>query len=161
MGYCLSECPQMKLLLCTSCDYSCAVSDDIEKFFNHRCTLCLKCGKNLKTHRTLLAHLKIHENQSYRCVRCNKSYRHKRGLKEHQQLIHQIGGVDTLVCRWCDREFVDNSHRIKHEQIHASEKTFVCVCLKRFTTDASITMHIKYMNDVHPDQVHDRSNEVQ
>jgi len=172
MGYCIVHtilffgsraCPSvrprasiaMKLLLCISCNFSCGDEND---FFNHRCTLCLKCGKNLKTRRTLLAHLKIHENESYCCTRCNKSYRHKRGLREHQRLIHQIGGINTLVCRWCDREFIDNSHRVAHEQIHATEKTFVCVCLKRFKTNASINMHIKYMNEVHPTDQHHRPN---
>ena len=113
--------------------------DVLNKVLRFRCEYC---GKNLKTHRTMMNHVKLkHSNDEIyvrkckeisagkslnrECIICGKQY-NSRKVKQHMKEEHpDINVAET--CEICDKSFPDRFHLKRHmDNAHTEGQGFEC-----------------------------------
>lgn len=111
-----------------------------EKFKEIEVTKKTKCKK------PFIKHKKVKDEEKHFCEICNKEFRRKYSLKEHQ-LTHNI--KRPYVCNICDKGFVRKDHLTRHSKIHKLNK-YVCECnvcktpsnLKSGTTEKCTSLNL-------------------
>jgi len=82
--------------------------------------------------------------ETYKCKKCSKVYATKRDLMIHYLKCDRSHvTVPILKCSFCDKEFVRNHDRLKHEAIH-QERKFKCQhCDFTAATDKNLRAHTR------------------
>lgn len=138
---------------------------------------CGQCGRLSNSLGALYAHEKTHKEikpEDYlKCNYCEKSFKEKRHLKNHIELVHekskrtqcnQCGFYSTCSgslnkhikavhlkiknykCNECDQSFCTNQQLKRHERSHRGEKPFKCLnssCNKFFADAHGRKRHLK------------------
>ena len=89
---------------------------------------CDQCGKRLKNQRTMKMHKKaIHtKEKSNKCRICNKSFRYRATMWQHEKTHPEWAGVKKYVCKVCGLD-CQTSYKFKsHARVHTKEKPFHC-----------------------------------
>ena len=68
----------------------------------HERTDLIKCDQSISG---LYYHKKVHENTTYNCDNCDKTYKTTSGLKQHQNAEHEFV---EITCEECDKKFRNN-----------------------------------------------------
>ncbi|KAG5680173.1 hypothetical protein PVAND_009698 [Polypedilum vanderplanki] len=137
---------------------------------------CKFCGRICMSTGALYSHEKIHTNlpieEYLKCSHCPKSFKEKRLLKNHIQLVHEksrmkqcseCGFIATCsgslnkhnkavhlklknhVCDKCKKEFVTNQQLLRHLRHHSKERPFKCLndfCDKYFADSHGRKRHL-------------------
>ena len=118
----------------------------------YKCTLC---EKNFSRKSQLRAHERKHQGIfPFSCQKCGKAYADKESCRKHTKKSDERGYCapsaasqkpkNILKCRFCQKIFPNESHRIQHERIHSGEKPYKCtVCGKRFTQSSHLESHLR------------------
>ncbi|CAL4201478.1 unnamed protein product, partial [Meganyctiphanes norvegica] len=104
-----------------------------------KCTLCNK-GFKLKT--GLQQHEGTHStDRPYICTECGKLFRQPTHLQQHMR-IHT--GEKPYDCPFCDKSFRQRTILNQHLRIHTGEKPYVCMeCGKQFRQKAILDQHYR------------------
>ena len=79
------------------------------------------------------------QERLYPCSFCDKSFKHKSNLPQHER-IHT--GDKPYQCAVCNKKFNRKSTLTRHERIHTGEKPYQCaVCNKKFNRKSTLTRH--------------------
>lgn len=117
-------------------------SDKInEKVYMHKCNVCNKLFKKLKS---LNFHKKIHLQSSqrrYQCSECDQGFNLPSQLQIHQR---KHTGERPFVCKHCSKSFKQVGHLQIHLRMHEGVYAFECVyCGKKFITNSHRKKHLQ------------------
>lgn len=83
--------------------------------------LCLICGKLFSGDRTLGRHMKLHDatSESHPCKECNKKFKQRRYLLDHNRKVHNLFVDDgPSICETCNQQFPNKRQLHIHMQTH-------------------------------------------
>ncbi|XP_021961412.1 oocyte zinc finger protein XlCOF15-like [Folsomia candida] len=110
---------------------------------------CKDCGKILKNHVTLSAHVShMHTNRIRpSCNICSDTFSNRAHLRRHISTVHAKKERPRLPCRFpgCDKTFLDKEHVLRHVRTEHDENAvrFPCtLCGKEFKTRSELGQHI-------------------
>lgn len=103
------------------------------------------CKRAFNTRYRLVAHLRIHNGETFNCSECMKSFTTHSDLKKHFRTHTQ---ERPYRCNECTKAFTASHHLKTHLRIHSGEKPYHCkiepdMCKKAFSTPHSLKSHIK------------------
>lgn len=101
--------------------------------------------------RRLLAHVRLHNGETFNCSECNKIFTTLSDLKKHSR-THTQERPYKCHASGCGKAFTASHHLKTHLRIHTGEKPYSCKeteCNKAFSTSHSLKSH---------KQIHDRKS---
>ncbi|GJQ80881.1 hypothetical protein Trydic_g14139 [Trypoxylus dichotomus] len=107
---------------------------------------CQPCRKTFVSEYNYKNHIKtVHENEkSFKCDRCDKTYRYVTSLKSHMLIEHGSRAHKTYECDVCLKIFSQKGHWTAHKRIHTGERPYGCDhCNRRFTTLGQYRAHLR------------------
>ncbi|XP_063698721.1 zinc finger protein 91-like [Culicoides brevitarsis] len=111
-----------------------------------RYDVCEFCAKEVRANRMAL-HLAAHRDTRFFCDLCDKSYRKKRDLKDHIEIIHL--GIQIHTCSECNESFKFRSGLTLHIKRKHTLLDHVCdECGKRFFNKSILEYHRHSHSDV-------------
>ncbi|TRY99403.1 hypothetical protein DNTS_002015 [Danionella cerebrum] len=133
-----------KTVTCPDCQ---KVFPGDRSFSRHRCraveTLygCAVCDKQFKVKQNLLDHQTLHTGEKpYCCEICGEFFSCERYLKNHQK--SHIEKTYDYLCELCNKRFSARKHLEAHALVHTREKRYACdVCDKKFATTGNLNRH--------------------
>lgn len=108
--------------------------------------VCEICGKQIVNGlKAYEFHLRSHDPSNpklYECNYCDRQFRVKKSLIQHQN-IHE--NIKPYNCQYCPENFFNNQAKLHHERrIHTFHKPYKCEpCEKSFYTKNEINVHTK------------------
>ncbi|XP_026468904.1 zinc finger protein OZF-like isoform X2 [Ctenocephalides felis] len=102
---------------------------------------CTICNKVLGSEKSLVHHMKIHQNiREYICKYCGKDFVYKCGLESHER-IHR--SEKPFTCKYCNKSFKQKMGLHVHKRLHTGEKPYQCqICSKTFNQVAHLHSHL-------------------
>ena len=89
---------------------------------------------------------KLIAGKKLRCVHCRKRFRSRKGLLNHDEVIHST--ESEFRCRICDSSFIRKSFLSEHMWSKHREKSFSCeFCRKSFGKWKNLHVHISRIHD--------------
>lgn len=87
-------------------------------------------------------HLLKHEQKTFHCDSCNKTFEHPYRLKVHRKKYHENRPKRLFQCDFCDLQVTTQLSLRDHTRTHTGEKPFVCEhCGQNFTTNQQLKTH--------------------
>ena len=107
---------------------------------------CHICEKMCKNKRTLQFHLATHNEHTFVCGKCNKSFKTNYQLKTHIKNMHM-----EQVCDQCGLKFLNRLQKLSHmHSEHKRRKLFEAVacqfCGKKMKNAFSLTNHVRFVH---------------
>jgi len=106
---------------------------------------CKVCNKNLANKNSLKRHLETHEEnpaKSFKCLKCQKTFRFKQNWKLHWQNKHSE--FKPFACDLCPKKFAIIRQICDHVENHKTEKKFKCeVCSRSFAHKNNFNVHME------------------
>lgn len=85
-----------------------------EDIHNDTMYVCIHCGLQLNTKRTLKMHMVVHsDTKKYKCHYCGNEYKRSKALKNHL-ILHT--GLRPYACPFCDKTFANGSNCRSHKK---------------------------------------------
>ena len=102
---------------------------------------CPCCEKIFKANQDIEKHIvSKHTIEKHLCKECSKMFKRKDTLKNHIEGIHQ--NKKKFKCSKCDKRFVTNPERVRHEQSHTTEPEMICpYCEARYSHKTALYKH--------------------
>lgn len=119
-------------------------ADDKSK--RYRCKICKMSFDRMNA---LKRHCKYHIGlRPYQCKMCSRSFKTLSQLKEHTR-IHTEKTNPKLMCRYCERKFIQNGALMAHVMYHCKLKPFICpYCEKGYASSGELRRHMeRYLDD--------------
>lgn len=106
------------------------------------------CNKTFAKERYLKMHQKVHsEERPYKCTICNKTFRWRSNLTEHQHIHDE----KPFQCGVCKKEFTQLSDFRNHQLIHSEERPVKCQCCdKSFDDPRYLKIHYQIHSEDRP-----------
>ncbi|XP_065086567.1 transcription factor grauzone-like [Ochlerotatus camptorhynchus] len=104
------------------------------------------CKKKLSRKWAMIDHITVHTNPTaFRCEVCDKTFKSKRYLREHQANVHGSDEQRPFQCDQCNRFFAKESLLQTHKRHH--EKMPCPQCGQVFANSISLKAHMKGAHD--------------
>lgn len=120
-----------------------------------RDTVCLLCLRELKTPKTLAAHILQHKgDMKNKCYICGKSFVLLNGLKHHVRVVHEDNASVKRPCPQCGRK-ISFGHFSKHIELHerVDGPKYVCyLCNWVYASNSGLIMHLKNTHHIDKNQ---------
>ncbi|XP_055593488.1 zinc finger protein 776-like [Uranotaenia lowii] len=134
--------PEGRPFKCEQCDKSYSVKRNLIEHISHKHENisygCLICGKTFVSRDVLRTHTKLHLNQEFRCELCDQVFQQSIYLKKHM-VMHE---EKRFACDVCNKNFRFKQLLKQHMRIHTGEKPYQCPhCEKQFRTRAHLNQH--------------------
>ena len=114
--------------------------------------VCTICNKSFRNRNLLEQHQVHHANKrEYGCDDCGKRFNVHSDLKVHQR-IHT--GERNFYCNDCGKSFLGSSQLRSHKNVHSEAKNFLCDCGKGFKTTDALKRHAIVHKDVKDYECH-------
>ena len=120
-----------------------SVNPDVVKSFQ-----CEGCPFKTNNRRNLNQHINGVHNKNHVCIECGKSYRDKRNLKEHREVVHL--GNKKFKCEQCPYTSGCKQNLKKHiKAVHEKIRRFVCEkCSYTATTKDNLMYHTESVHKI-------------
>lgn len=107
------------------------------------------CSETFNNGYRLNVHLRRHQNISFICDLCQKSFYDKAYLVEHVKMVHLKSAPPCFTCKTCGKLFNRKSKFTIHSRIHseAAKKHSCEICSKKFITKEKLTRHLLVHTD--------------
>lgn len=135
---------------CTQCDYRGITKAELkshmqthlsesEKSKNYQCHMC---EKSYRARRALIEHEKRHGGEKpYSCQICGKRFSSDASAKF---CLDKHNGVKPHKCEFCDKTFLRKEVLKMHTRVHTGEKPFKChICNKSFSQLSPLRAHLR------------------
>ena len=124
---------------------------------------CTVCGKRMKYRQSYLKHMDIHNDTTYECRYCNRSFHHKNTLSSHYRHCSKVPEEDKaqgigkryrrkphhLECNECNKTFTNQRNYQNHVNLHKGKFKHECkICQKKFNYTPHYTDHMNGHNRV-------------
>ena len=143
--YCRTRLSETVYEVCTLIKDPCLRRDNPKMHSDAKSHLCKICNVPCKDEAEVNLHRKLHlrKKGSYRCLKCDKTFR-KWNYLEHHVWMHY--DKTPFRCRYCS-EYKTGGNSVSVHELHhlpESQKKFKCdQCEMRFWTKGTLTCHIK------------------
>lgn len=109
--------------------------------------VCPICNKTYSNKYNMFVHMNSHEDQIFKCDKCDKVYRFASNLMNHKKLAHE--GVMDYVCSSCGEAFPSRSARDVHARLHSGIRPYRCqYCCKSYRAKNTLDRHIEMHLDI-------------
>ncbi|MDP0561842.1 MAG: C2H2-type zinc finger protein [Candidatus Endonucleobacter sp. (ex Gigantidas childressi)] len=110
---------------------------------------CEKCNKEFRFRWNLHEHERLHTGvKPFACKVCEKVFPSKSNLASH--MIHHAE-ERPFGCTYCGKDFKRRWGLTEHTKTHTGEKSFICQhCSKRFRSQSNLTVHLRTHDDEKP-----------
>ncbi|XP_038208175.1 zinc finger protein 782-like [Zerene cesonia] len=116
-----------------------------EKIYTYHCELC---DKRFIRNKRYENHKRTHESEGLSCMSCDKTFKTKRGLREHQKNVHSPWSFNETKCRLCGKVFKSRNSLKQHEIRHGERKLYICdVCGKKCLSKSYLKIHLETHNE--------------
>uniref|UniRef100_A0A1I8PYB2 C2H2-type domain-containing protein n=1 Tax=Stomoxys calcitrans TaxID=35570 RepID=A0A1I8PYB2_STOCA len=118
----------------------------------HRCNICYQVFQvdvgvkehMIKVHGAKANRKKKFIERNFRCELCQRSFRNRKALGQHNYLQHPKPGQQSLNCEICDKPFKGLTGLREHMSMHKGETKHGCPCCSKvFTYRADVYRHMK------------------
>ena len=83
----------------------------------------------------------LFQRKNFECEHCDKQFRYKQGLQEHQTRVHASGSKHD--CDRCDKSYPNKTELNRHK-LACGQKPFSCmICKRTYGYKANLTRHMK------------------
>ena len=102
--------------------------------------VCLKCDKEFRSRLGLKQHMQLHTGQfRYFCDSCRKGYNTNQAYKVHMDKHRGI----QYECEFCSKSFTNQQSRDYHRSVHTGLYRFNCdICEKGFNVKSDYGKHV-------------------
>ena len=120
------------------------LDNDVKKQY-----VCAICIRKYSSRCALNRHLKVHENKTFKCSNCTKTFQTKANLTRHNKSVH-TGSVKQHLCSYCGEWYRSRGSLIRHVKfIHKNHGKVCSICSKMCRDNAMLQRHLKsHFNDL-------------
>ena len=99
---------------------------------------CSLCPKKFPKENALRTHTSVHFQSNMKCESCDKTFKCKRYLRQHELNVHMNR---TLQCKICKAKFCQNSQMTRHMICHKNKNIACPECGKKFNRREHLKIH--------------------
>uniref|UniRef100_A0A2K5PGH3 C2H2-type domain-containing protein n=1 Tax=Cebus imitator TaxID=2715852 RepID=A0A2K5PGH3_CEBIM len=113
---------------------------------------CSECEKAFRRKDTLVQHQRIHSGEKpYECNECGKAFCRKATLVQHQTIHTGERPYEPYECSECGKTFSQKDNLTQHKRIHTGEMPYKCnECGKYFSHHSNLIVHQRVHTGARP-----------
>ena len=145
------------IFTCKLCPKRCHSVKDLSEHIEEKHAKCPKCQKILMHKRYLKEHLLRHDlkdtsSNKFKCLQCEKFFKTKTTLKNHEERTHQEPKTkqkEVFQCSNCTKSFPSKSNLNRHIKSAHKRQTFECPYCSKFLCRSDVLKdHIRFVHNI-------------